>query len=274
MKTILVPMMLGRLDAGAIEAAVALADVLEARVDVLVGLSAVSPLTAGWDYFPASPYDTLDEAAKAAADAMAADASRLLPDARHAVRVAGAFWLTPAEQTLAAARTADLIVLGRPARAIEADDRLFASTLLDAGRPVVVVPEAAKGRVAVGRVIVAWRPTREATRALHDAIPLLQRAQSVRIVRLLGVAEEGDAAIGVDQELVRHLERHGVRPEFSCLPHRDAPKGERILAFARETAADLIVAGGYGHPRAFEHVFGGVTRTLLRESPVPVFFSH
>lgn len=274
MKTLLVPMMLGRLDAGAIEAAVALADVLDARVDVLVGLSAVSPLTAGWDYFPASAYDTLDEAAKATAEAMAADASRLLPGTRHAARVAGAFWLTPAEQTLAAARTADLIVLGRPSQAIEADDRLFASTLLGAGRPVVVVPEAAKGRAAFARVVVAWRPTREATRAVHDAIPLLQRARSVQIVHLLGVAEEGNAATGLDQALVRHLERHGVRPEFSCLSHKDASKGERILAFAHEAGADLIVAGGYGHPRAFEHVFGGVTRTLLRRSPVPVLFSN
>lgn len=274
MKTILVPVMLGRLDAGAIEAAVVLADVLDARVDVLVGLSAVSPLTAGWDYFPASPYDTLDEAAKAAADAMAADASLLLPGTRHSVRVAGAFWQTPAEQTLSAARTADLIVLGRPARALEADDRLFASTLLGAGRPIIVVPESAGGKTSIGRVMVAWRPTREATRAVHDAIPLLQRAQSVQIVRLLDVAQEADGTVGIDQELIRHLERHGIRPEFTCLPHRDASKGERILAFAQQAAVDLIVAGGYGHPRAFEHVFGGVTRTLLRESPVPVFFSH
>ena len=274
MKTILVPVMLGRLDAGAIEAAVVLADVVDARVDVLIGLSAVSPLTAGWDYFPASPYDTLDEAAKAAAEAMAADASALLPGTRHSVRVAGAFWQTPAEQTLSAARTADIIVLGRPPQALEADDRLFASTLLGAGRPIIVVPESAGGVAGFGRVVVAWRPTPEATRAVHDAIPLLQRAQSVQIVRLLDVAGEADGAGSVDRELIRHLERHGVRPEFTCLPHRDAPKGERILAFAQQAAVDLIVAGGYGHPRAFEHVFGGVTRTLLRESPVPVFFSH
>ncbi len=274
MKSLLVPMMMGRFERAAVELAGALASRHGGMVDVLVGLSAVSPLAGGWDYLPASPYDTLDEAAQAAAEALAADAAPILAGVPHSVRVAGAFWLTPSEQTLAAAAAADLIVLGRPKAPLDADDRLFGATLLGAGRPVLLVPESAGQGLDLRHVAVAWRPGREAARAVHDAIPLLRAAQSVRIVRILGVAEQADDAGGADAVLLAHLERHGIRPQFECVPAADAAKGERILEFAQAMAADLIVAGGYGHPKAYEQVFGGVTRALLRKSPTPVLFSH
>lgn len=274
MKTILVPMMMGRLEHAAIDAAIALAGKLDAQVDALVGLSAFSPPVDGWEYMPARPFDNLDEVVKATAENIAADTAQVLSNPRHTVRIADGFWLMPAEQTLEAARTADLIVLGRPDTPIDADDRLFGSILLGAGRPVLVVPASARRRLRFRRAAIAWRPTREAARAVHDAIPLLQRAQSVQIVRLLDAGEEAGANVGVDQDLVRHLERHGVQARFRGLRNKDASKGERILEFAREISADLIVAGGYGHARAFEQIFGGVTRTLFHKSPVPVFFSH
>lgn len=274
MRSILVPMMQDRFEQAAVEAASALASRHEGRVDVLVGLSAVSPLAAGWDYFPANPSDAVNEAAKAATEAIAADALLALEGVRHTVRIASAFWLGPAEQTLAGARTADLVVLGRPKKPRAADDQLFAATLLGAGRPVMVVPESARGRLGFERVVVAWRPTREATRAIHDAIALLQRARSVRIVRIEDAADEANGHAGADQELLEHLKRHALQPELTSLPREGASNGERILQFARDIGAELIVSGGYGHSKEFEHVFGGVTRTLLLESTVPVLFSH
>jgi nucleotide-binding universal stress UspA family protein len=267
-------MVMGRLERAALQVAAALASEHKGQVDVLVGFSAVSPLAAGWEYVPASPHDTVSGAAKEAAEAMAEDVLEILAEAPPTVRLASSFWLTPYEQTLAeGARATDLVVLGRRAYAIDTDDRLFASTLLGAGRPVMVVPDAAAGQDGFRRIAIAWRPTPEANRALNDAIPLLQRAASVEIVYLPGtpanmdIAEAGDA-------LLAHLDRHGVQAQLHRPPGMSASKGERILEFAQEMDADLVVAGGYGHSKMLEQVLGGVTRTLLRRSSVPVFFSH
>ena len=274
MKGLFVPMVLGRLETTALQAAVVLAGEHKAQVDVLVGLSAVSPLGAGWDYVPATPQDTVSGAAKAAAEAMADDVRELLPDASHTVRVASSFWLTPYEQTLAeGARTADLTVLGRGDAPVDADNRLFAAILLGAGRPVMLVPDGAKGLDGFERIAIAWRPTPEANRALNDAIPLLREASSVQIVRLTDAPASSDR-VDADEALLEHLMRHGIQAKLHRVTGKQGSKGERILEFAREMDADLIVAGGYGHSKMLEQVLGGVTRTLQRQSQVPVFFSH
>lgn len=275
MKSLFVPMVMGRLERTALQVATALAGEHKAQVDVLVGISAVSPLAAGWDYMPASPHDTVSGAVKEAAEAMAEDALEMLADTPGAVRLASSFWMTPYEQTLAeGARTTDLVVLGRRAEPIDTDDRLFASTLLGAGRPVMLVPDGAAGQPGFRRVAIAWRPTPEANRALNDAIPLLQGASSVEIAHLAGAPASTDIVDAEEDALLAHLDRHGVQARFHRPARTLASKGERILEFAREMSANLIVAGGYGHAKVLEQVLGGVTRTLLRRSPVPVFFSH
>lgn len=275
MKTIFVPMVMERLERSALEAAMALAREHEAKVDALVGLSAVSPLASGWDYVPATPYDTVSEATKAAAEAMADDAREMLADTRCAVRIASSFWLTPYEQVLAeGARTTDLIVLGRRPEPSDADDRLFAALLLGAGRPVLVVPDGAWREAGFRRIAIAWRPTAESARAVHDAIPLLQKAQAAQIVRVQNADADPGTLAAADDALLDDLSQHGIPAGLHCLTDPPSSKGESILAFADAMHADLIVAGGYGHSRLLEQMLGGVTRTLLHRSPLPVFFSH
>ena len=84
----------------------------------------------------------------------------------------------------------------------------------------------------------------------------------------------GSQTSDLDVSLMGHLERHGVSATVVRRSGKHADAGEAILEHARESGADLIVAGGYSHPRALEQVFGGVTRHLLEHSPIPVLFSH
>lgn len=270
-KRILVPLVLGRCDAAAMRYACAMARGCGATVEIVVGMSAVSPIVAGWDYFPAGVYDTLDETARAAAARMAVDVRRVLAEAgdRAEVGVGGKFWMTPSEQALHAAYAADLVVVGRPPEPTDADRTVFASLLLGAGRPVLLVPDAT-AVPAPRRIVVAWKARREAARAVHDALPLLRRADHVDAVRVVR-SEPGQAW---NEPLLAHLVRHGVHAASRVLRRHGQTVVEAILAHVRETGAELIVAGGYGHARATEHVFGGATHALHKRSPVPVLFSN
>lgn len=273
-RQILVPVMLGRPEFDAARLACAIAAGEQGAVDVLVGMSAVSPMVAGWDYFPAGVYDTLDEATTAAADKLADEMREALKDqeAIHEVRVAGAFWMTPAEQARAHAHVCDLIVLGRPSAPTDADDRLFAALLLGSGRPVLTAPSGMPHPSRAERVLVAWKPSREAARAVHDALPLLESARHVEVLTVAGMG--GDRPDPSRGEFAEHLRAHGIDALFGSEARGDRSTGQAILQHARKSRADLIVAGGYGHAKAVEQVFGGVTRVLYRQSPIPVLFSH
>jgi len=277
-RRLLLPVVLGRIDAPALRVAAALSQAFDAELGVLVGLSTVSPLLAGWEYFPTGVYDTMAETARAAASALARDVRAQLADtgAAHDVIEDGSLWLTPAEQALPHAFVADLVVHGRTAQPQDAERSLFAALLLSSGRPLLLVPPG-EPPTAFERIVVAWKPTREATRALHDALPLLQRARSID---LLTVGSSPGAAEGPpsrDHEpadaVVAHLALHGVTATASHVARGDGTS-RAILAFARERGAELIVAGGYGRSRVSEQVFGGVTRVLFEHAEVPVLFSH
>lgn len=276
LKDLLVPMMLGRNERDAARVACALARRHEAHVDVLIGLTWASPIVAGWEYFPAGMYDTLNETTRAAADSLAAEVRPFLADeaVKSEIRMGASFWSTPAEQTLPQAYATDLVVLGRGKAVQEAESRLFASLLLGAGRPVLVVPPSRDRRAEFKHVVIAWKPTREAARAVHDAMPLLRAAETIDILMAAGPGEHKSQIEETGAALSRHLAVHGLGANRRRLLNGDHAVGDGILEFAKANGADLIVAGGYGHARAIEQVFGGVTRALFEHSPIPVLFSH
>lgn len=147
--------------------------------------------------------------------------------------------------------------------------------LMQSGRPLLVLP--CHGEITVARVrraLLGWNGSREAARALHDALPLLKRAANVEVAVFTGpgdlASDHGDIP-GADIGL--WLARHGVRVNVRHVA-TGATAGEALLLHAGDIGADLIVAGGYGHSRFREAVLGGVTRTLLRGSPVPALLSH
>jgi nucleotide-binding universal stress UspA family protein len=174
----------------------------------------------------------------------------------------------------AAGQTADLVIVGQP---VEGEHRSEANALLTgalfgSGRPVLMLPRRTRPYTVGTRILVAWKPTREASRAVHDALPMLRSAASVRL--FTGADEsKGRREYLVELDgLSRHLEAHGV-----TMSEREAgppPREITVLEEAERWGADLIVMGAYGHSRLQETIFGGVTRDVIRNSQVAVLLSH
>lgn len=175
------------------------------------------------------------------------------------------------------ARYADLVVMAGAtdvARDASIVRELFSTLLLGSGRPVLLVPPGFAWRPP-RHVVVAWRPTRESTRALHDAMPFLEMAESIDLM------EVGDASIadgdGPDPgaDIATHLARHGLKVRVVLRPRNADSVALTLARQVRDTGAELLVAGGYGHSRFREWALGGVTRELLSGAcPVPILFSH
>ena len=147
--------------------------------------------------------------------------------------------------------------------------------LFAAGRPVLVVPHAGSFESLGRRVLVGWNASREAARAVADALPILAAAESVTVLAVDPDASPNPQGGGARR---RHRAAFGAawRDGEGRARDRadDTPDAEVLLNKASELAADLIVVGAYGHSRLREMVLGGVTRTLLQRMTVPVLMSH
>jgi len=176
------------------------------------------------------------------------------------------------------ARYADMTILGQPnddePYKGPTADAVLVNVMLASGRPVLAVPYAGQFDRVGERVLVAWNASREATRAVNDALPLLRGAKVVTILAVNpkhGIEGHGDVPAA---DIALHLARHGVKAEAAHTIASDISEGDALLSYAADLGVDLIVCGGYGHSRAREMVFGGVTRTLLQEMTVPMLLSH
>ena len=175
------------------------------------------------------------------------------------------------------ARYADLLVIGQ---SDPEDERtrpvpgFQESVILAAGRPVLVMPYAGTFTRVGTKALVAWNASRESTRAVTDALPLLQRAASVAVI----VVDPGDTpgvhgdSPGADISL--YLARHGIKAVAYPTPSGKVDVGDVMLSRASDLGADLVVMGAWGHSRMRELVMGGATRSLLEQMTVPVLFSH
>jgi nucleotide-binding universal stress UspA family protein len=219
--------------------------------------------------------DVLLDEARAAAEPVQASFQKELDQSR----LSGAFRLVEgrtADVLSADARYADLVIVGQPDDPRRADHRIrvaVETALVTSGRPVLAVPFAGDFPSVTDHVLIAWNASREAARAVHDALPLLVEAKQVTILAV-NPYQPLDGDDGEEARLAQHLSRHGVRAETTRTVADDIPDGEALLSYASDISATMIVAGAYGHSRAREMIFGGVTRTLLAEMTVPVFFSH
>jgi len=169
---------------------------------------------------------------------------------------------------------ADLVIVARGG----ADDdpmtagHLAGTVVMSAGRPVLVVPNASVSEAIGERVLVAWNGSREASRAIHDALPILERAKSVTVLEVSRAADASSRVAGAD--IARHLARHGVAVSAETAIAGATAAGGVIRRRIADIGADLVIAGAYGHTRLREFVFGGVTRELLTAAGVPVLVSH
>ncbi|EQB31569.1 universal stress protein [Sphingobium ummariense] len=174
---------------------------------------------------------------------------------------------------LSAARLSDLIVatLPRGPRRSMRDPLAIVPDLALGGRvPVLGVPQAATRFAVTGRALVAWDGSQEAAAALRSAVPLLRLAEAVLVVTV----EEGGKDVFPATDALEYLSRHGVEAELRSWPRQGEAVDEALMRAVGALAVDWIVMGAYGHSRLRETVFGGVTRRLLRDAPIPLLLAH
>lgn len=213
-----------------------------------------------------------------------ADAQREGEDVfRRTTAAAGisAQWRAPAGPPLEAAvahgRCADLFVMGQSDSTDPESvfvDELIATTILATARPTLIVPHVGTRPTLGENALVAWDGGREASRAVADALPFLERAKRVTVVAV----NQDSGAHPVDApavaRLTSYLHAHGIAAIVDRDSVSDISIGERLLSRAADLGSDLIVMGGYAHTRLRELVLGGVTRTMLEKMTVPVLMSH
>jgi nucleotide-binding universal stress UspA family protein len=273
-KTILVHIDPGKRGSVRLEVAIRLARQHDAH---LVALHALAPFEPP-SYVAAEMGPAIIEAQRLVA---ATDMARTEAEFTKQVTAAGlrnVEWRTAVEDPVVAmtlhARYADLVVIGQTdasdSSQVPADfpERL----VLAAGRPVLILPSVGSFASVGKRILVAWSQSREATRAVTDAIPFLQLADTVHVMVVNPKAGEHGAVAGADIGL--YLARHGVRVEVKADHGAEIDVGNELLSRAADLDADLIVMGGYGHSRLKEWVLGGATRTILESMTTPVLMSH
>lgn len=167
---------------------------------------------------------------------------------------------------------ADATVIGWPTGDASRPVHEFEGALFESGRPVILVPEAFSRHGRPKTIMIAWTATREATRAIHDAMPLLREADLVQIVIADDRALREQENPGDD--IARHLARHDITVEVKHVPTGGVPICKVLLDEARYLGADMLIMGGYGHSRTGEWLFGGVTQDMLAKMTVPVLMSH
>ena len=168
-----------------------------------------------------------------------------------------------------AATLTDVIVVNRALDSLPMPDmrQVAASLIVKSGKPVLAVSDDASGFKVAGNALIAWDGSREAADALGAAVPLLRLADKVTILEV----EDGSIAIPAEQAAV-YLSRHDVHPVIVRRSGRSA--AEVILDSVYCGPFDYLVMGGFGHSRLVEAVFGGVTRRLLDDCPLPMLIAR
>ncbi|TNE38139.1 MAG: universal stress protein [Alphaproteobacteria bacterium] len=171
------------------------------------------------------------------------------------------------------ALAADLVILGQgdPSAENNVQTRYIAEEMVvSSPRPILVVPFTGKYREFGGHVLIAWNNSREASRALHEALPFLEKASKVT---LLSVNSKDDDT-GENDDIITHLKRHGINATFKAGVWPDLDVGDAILGALVDYSANMLVMGAYGHNRLREMILGGATKTILGHMTAPVLFAH
>jgi len=206
-------------------------------------------------------------------------ALRIAEDFETAVKAAGlAGHFVGAEAALTLggeySHCVDLIIAPRPegeARALIRPE-IPDGALIASGAPMLILPQDWKPAPVGQNIVIAWNASREATRAVHDAMPLLVKAKKVIIFTF---SPRASALRTTSDMLADHLHRHGVVAQISDWPNTGEMSALEALFASLDTQdADLIVAGAFGHSPLFESLFGGVSTDMMRQPTVPILMSH
>ncbi len=179
-----------------------------------------------------------------------------------------------ADLAVDAARTADIVLFGKPHGASHWGADLAGTVLIQSGRPLLIVPPTLQNARIGDRVIIAWNNTRESARAVFNSLDLIRNALSVRVVTHIRDETERELAEASNDALVTALRRHGFEVSGEVSQAGGIGMSEELLSRMAEHQCDLLVMGGYGHTRFSELIFGGVSREILHRTAVPTLLSH
>ena len=172
------------------------------------------------------------------------------------------------------ARAADLVIVAQRNPDAFSDEAANIDALLyESGRPVLVLPHAGAVTHTYNRVLVAWNGSREAARAVFDALPLLIAAEETEVFVVDPPSETDDTQAGASQ-IAAALARHGVRVTVASEDLAGRSLDDAIQDRVTVTGADLLVLGAYSHSWLRELLFGGVTRSVLQATSVPTLISR
>ena len=185
-----------------------------------------------------------------------------------------------AESAIAHSRSAELVVTSQidygPDGSIEQD--FVVRLVMESGRPVLIIPRkgsfAPRGEGIAEKAIVGINGTKESTRAMFDALPLLRLVKETRLVWVDPYKESEAAGSVPGAEEAAVLARHGIKAVAEPMMTDGYNAGEALLMRANDLGADLLVMGAYAHSRMREFVFGGATRHVLEHMTIPVLMSH
>jgi nucleotide-binding universal stress UspA family protein len=210
-----------------------------------------------------------------------AEIERLFNSERNRAEVAGRWIVAPEQDDLAVSRygrCADLIIAaqddpGDPQSFV--GEHFIERLVMTCGRPVLLIPYAGDFHAIGDQVMVAWDGSREAARAVHDALPFLKRAKFVTIVTVNEASNRPLVDETSSQAIASTLAQHGVTVTTKALNGvHEHSIGDILLSYVSQLGADLLVMGAYGHNRWQELVLGGATRSVLRSATVPVLLSY
>ncbi|HEY0314972.1 MAG TPA: universal stress protein [Sphingomonas sp.] len=248
---------------------------LQAALDVaravdghLTCIHVTVPVAAGVPFGGVTPVLTEDSVAREIAN-------RARIEARLETEFVSRDWIEMvgdmASALVQAAAFTDLFVVDR------AVDRILPSrvsgaagdVLIRSGKPILAVPADARHFASGGHAVIAWDGSASACAAMRAAIPLLRRAAEVTLLEI----DDGSVTIPAE-DAATYLARHGIMANVRA-KHRPAETaGSILLELLDQMRGDYLVMGGFGHSRTRERLFGGVTRTMLADSPVPLFLAH
>ncbi len=180
-----------------------------------------------------------------------------------------------ADRLVEHARCADLIVMAQPDEENDRPDKTTVQreVIEKSGRPVLVLPKYGEFEKIGTNTLVGWSATKEATRAVHDAIPIMANSKSANIFWVSKSKSKDTYLAHSAREIAAVLDRNHVKANVCNRPYTGLPIGDEILNEAADTGADLIVSGAYGHSRMYDFMIGATTPHLMKHMTVPILFS-
>lgn len=173
------------------------------------------------------------------------------------------------------ARYADIALFGPPSA--YASHRLrqkaLEAVMFSSGRPLLTLPAGYAPR-QFAHLALGWNASREATRALKDATSFLSPGARIDVLVVDGAPQVLGHGSEPGADITHHLARHGYDVTLHEQPSCGTDVAEVLTSLARRRMADFLAIGGYAHSRLRELVLGGVTTSLIRESPMPCLFAH